>query len=644
MNKKAQGAIEYLLIIGAAIIVIAIVVIALTGILDSGDKVTISTLNDYDDAQKTLRYPALGYAIKAIAGEITRFFIDVTPKNSQLTEIFPQETYDFKIIVNETTWYEDGWKLGSEDINIKAGDIIDLDLRETEEDFATKIIGEFEKTDGSCWNLEIDPIPICNLNDLDKIKEYPTRSFELKNNIAASATEGMNGGEGFTPIGINCLDTQCGNQETCENEKGCGSNWIDETTQGYCSYQSEICNWWGDPCENECGGTWNTETNQCENYTPVQCNNSQEICNKYCSSWIEPNTCPYTSDVCLWNENYCLNECEGTWNVETYKCENYTPINCNESKETCNNYCYGPWTEPNICLYKPTCTTQETCERTLGCGSKWYGSFTGTLDGKDYSINNLTIKRNKDYTGLFARTSGATIKNIKLNNVNISGNQQTGGLIGSATNTTTQNIILQGNINAASSYAGGLIGYNTNGTITKSNSSGNINATNVYYVGGLIGYNSKGNISYSYSTSNITGAAYLGGLVGQSRDGHTIANSYARGEVTGTYMVGGLIGSLIGSNGNAPTLQKSYSTGKINGTGNYVNGFIGYRNSSTYTPITSSYWDTQTSGKTTGSNSSTGILGKTTAQMKTQSTFTSWDFTNIWQILPETNEGYPSLK
>ena len=36
MEQKAQGAIEYLLIIGAAILVVAIVVVALSGIVTSG--------------------------------------------------------------------------------------------------------------------------------------------------------------------------------------------------------------------------------------------------------------------------------------------------------------------------------------------------------------------------------------------------------------------------------------------------------------------------------------------------------------------------------------------------------------------------------------------------------------------------------
>jgi len=50
MDKTGQGAIEYLLIIGAAIIVVAIVVIMLTGILSNSDTDT----EQATDAIKTL--------------------------------------------------------------------------------------------------------------------------------------------------------------------------------------------------------------------------------------------------------------------------------------------------------------------------------------------------------------------------------------------------------------------------------------------------------------------------------------------------------------------------------------------------------------------------------------------------------------
>lgn len=53
MEERAQGAIEYLLIIGAAILVVAVVVIALTGVLggakDTSDTATGATTGANND-------------------------------------------------------------------------------------------------------------------------------------------------------------------------------------------------------------------------------------------------------------------------------------------------------------------------------------------------------------------------------------------------------------------------------------------------------------------------------------------------------------------------------------------------------------------------------------------------------------------
>jgi len=55
--------------------------------------------------------------------------------------------------------------------------------------------------------------------------------------------------------------------------------------------------------------------------------------------------------------------------------------------------------------------------------------------------------------------------------------------------------------------------------------------------------------------------------------------------------------------------------------------------------VTTSFWDIET----TGQEESDGGEGKTTAEMKTKSTFTyaGWDFVNIWDICEGTN--YPRL-
>ncbi|HNV01009.1 MAG TPA: class III signal peptide-containing protein [archaeon] len=46
MEERAQGAIEYLLIIGAAILVVAVVIVALTGVLSSQDDVSTGDYNN----------------------------------------------------------------------------------------------------------------------------------------------------------------------------------------------------------------------------------------------------------------------------------------------------------------------------------------------------------------------------------------------------------------------------------------------------------------------------------------------------------------------------------------------------------------------------------------------------------------------
>jgi len=54
MEQKAQGAIEYLLIIGAAILVVAIVIVAMTGIVGSGKTSGTQGATDYNSKLKDL--------------------------------------------------------------------------------------------------------------------------------------------------------------------------------------------------------------------------------------------------------------------------------------------------------------------------------------------------------------------------------------------------------------------------------------------------------------------------------------------------------------------------------------------------------------------------------------------------------------
>ncbi|MBB2482980.1 hypothetical protein H5P36_22725 [Bacillus sp. APMAM] len=82
-----------------------------------------------------------------------------------------------------------------------------------------------------------------------------------------------------------------------------------------------------------------------------------------------------------------------------------------------------------------------------------------------------------------------------------------------------------------------------------------------------------------------------------------------------------------------------YTIGKVTGK-SYIGGFYGEVNTnSSYLPILiNNYFDYQSAGTTYYTRS--GVTGKTTSAMKTQSTYVGWDFDNVWSI----NNDYPQLR
>lgn len=133
-----------------------------------------------------------------------------------------------------------------------------------------------------------------------------------------------------------------------------------------------------------------------------------------------------------------------------------------------------------------------------------------------------------------------------------------------------------------------------------------------------------GTINYSSTGGIITcSTANCAGVIGYNEDaGTTIINSYSFVNVTSSNnynRVGGLVGEdYLG------TITNCYSYGYITDTNG--GGLVGFDNADSGI-YSGNFWDNQTSGKTT---SDVGT-GKTTAQMKTLSTFTgaSWDIADI---------------
>ena len=186
----------------------------------------------------------------------------------------------------------------------------------------------------------------------------------------------------------------------------------------------------------------------------------------------------------------------------------------------------------------------------------------------------------------------------------------------------------------------GLFGtVGNSGTVRNLGFAGSVSGTGD--VGGLVGKN-EGTIEKSFvagSGSIRTTGLYVGGLVGHNSGG-TIIDSYARVAVTSSMSSGGYPGGLVGLNLSGGMVTDSFATGSL--TGVTPGGLVGRQASST---AIDSYWDIQTSG----TSSSEGGSGKTTEQLTSLSTFSSWSIgsgwspSTTWSICSTFNSGYPFL-
>ena len=309
--------------------------------------------------------------------------------------------------------------------------------------------------------------------------------------------------------------------------------------------------------------------------------------------------------------------------------------------------------------------------------------FSGHYNGSGHTISGLFINRPDSlYIGLFGYTSGATIDSLGLTDCEITGKAYTGSLAGYAKSSVINNCYSTGLVNSTggiiglylNSYSGGLIGYCYHYTsVNNSYSACNIFASGDF-IGGLVGYNdSFSTISNSHSLGNLSGKSRIGGLAGKNNDNSTISKCYFAGSISAPTNSEGYIGGLVGMNQTASPVRNCYNTGSVNGSGASIGGLVGYNGSAiinSYSAgpvnatgsnigglvgtsglgsVTNSFWDTETSGITTGSYGT----GLTTAEMKQQSTFTDagWDFMGetangtdeIWAMIPQINSGYPNL-
>lgn len=274
----------------------------------------------------------------------------------------------------------------------------------------------------------------------------------------------------------------------------------------------------------------------------------------------------------------------------------------------------------------------------LGKPETWDGTantlvnFTGSIDGRGFSVKNLKITTVGNFSAFISRLVDAEIKNLGLENVDITGGFPTGALAGVMFGTATT-------------------------------------------------YDLSNTIENVFVTGSVKGTTEVGGLVGRNNNNpaNTIRNCYANVTVEATNATdawaGGIVGSVV--SGRVLNIKQSYAAGTVKttdaATTNFAGSIVGYinnNNAATVITIDSTVVAlNELSGGTNGivlnrgtlvqgvvnlrDNQAKNNLGITVtadatlvepAVLLTHNLYTNtlgWDFTNVWKI--EEGVGYPTF-
>ena len=264
--------------------------------------------------------------------------------------------------------------------------------------------------------------------------------------------------------------------------------------------------------------------------------------------------------------------------------------------------------------------------------------------------------------GLAGQVSGATSTVSQASSAAVvRGQFSAGGLIGLVSSATISDSCATGSV-TGTTRVGGLVGDANNAArLTQTCATGTVNGTR--YVGGLVGLLAGGDPRYpdlpvpgmaayidrSFASGNVIATdgtrAGAGGLVGANwstirdtddPDDIAIRDTFATGSVTGV----GVVGGLVGESADNGITKNSYAVGAVNGADNNstggVEGNMTVLNERWYSSV---HWNIQTTGRTFGVGGSGAtvsglnlltITSLTTAQMRSSSSFSGWDFTSVW--------------
>lgn len=240
-------------------------------------------------------------------------------------------------------------------------------------------------------------------------------------------------------------------------------------------------------------------------------------------------------------------------------------------------------------------------------------AFSGTIQGNDHIISNLSITTTDTNAGLFTTNSGK-IEDLILKNITINSLNEKASYIGALAGTSSGSIYgvsVGGTINSEMGVVGGVVGKMTGKDFVGCSSSLTINSGNdtSSYVGGVVGRLENTKITFCYFTGNINApSTTVGGVVGSCVNAN-MEYCYNYGTVTAT---GSNVGGVVG-HANGVKMWLCQNEGVVTGC-NSVGGIVGYMDNSSISEITNM-------GEVNGYDNVGGIIGKLDSTTYTQRKF-----------------------
>ena len=275
-------------------------------------------------------------------------------------------------------------------------------------------------------------------------------------------------------------------------------------------------------------------------------------------------------------------------------------------------------------------------------------NFKGVLNGDNFAIKNLHSRNG----GFILHLDGAVIKNLYLENVNLG--RRFAGISGGLTPTCNDSVITNVHISGkilGKCYAGGICGSIEESLMVNCSFVGFINvsgdASGEYSYGGIAGYASYSDLSYCKASGYINcidGLARVGGICGFAYGMHNFDKYYPRVrycvadmKISAEGNIGGIVAQNLIENIVRYPGQPSYVVTSMGLFDNYSLSVAYTSPETTVGGICATFCENTTTSPEnyydkTGINGTVIGTGLSPANMKKRSSYTNWDFSQVWTI------------